>query len=266
MTAPGRVRVSPRPAGSPFQVLMDFDGTFVEPNVAIELVAEFARDGARVAKEVDLDLHAGRITLREAWAREVALLPMDRMDEMARYTVDNIPLRSGARELCRFLLGRSLPLAIVSGGLDFYITPLLRREGLDVPVFSDSVDRGGEGGKALLRHPYGHPTCRLCGICKAEVVRTHSLQGPPVVFVGDGSTDRYAAETADVVFARHRLLTYCREQGIPHVPFEDLHPVREHLEAWMEGRTPLPLRGSKGLASSSCPISQELARVRPTGA
>ncbi len=246
---------SPSP---PFQVLLDFDGTLVEPNVAIELVAEFATDGPRIAHEVDVQLHAGQITLREAWAREVALLPMDRIEEMSRYTVEHVPLRKGARELLGLLASRQVPVAVVSGGLDFYIRPVLEREGFDLPCFSDRVGRASEGGPFRLEHPYGHPTCRLCGICKAQVVLDHARGKLPVVFVGDGSTDRYAAEVADVVFARHRLLTYCRERGIPVHPFEDLHPVRDQMAAWIDGRAGLPLRGSLGVADSRCPISSGL--------
>lgn len=243
----------------PFQVLIDFDGTLVEPNVAIELVAEFVEDGARIAKEVDVQLHAGEITLREAWGREVALLPMERCDEMARYAVEHVPLRKGARELLELLSTQEVPVAVVSGGLDFYIHPILQREDLDVPVFSDRVEAGSNGGPFQLKHPFGHPTCQLCGICKARVVRDHAGTQVPVVFVGDGSTDRYAAEVADVVFARHRLLTYCRERGVPCLPFEDLHPVRDQLERWMTGTGPVPRRVKLGLEGSVCPISRHLS-------
>ncbi|MDE1821520.1 MAG: HAD-IB family phosphatase [Euryarchaeota archaeon] len=258
MPAPGPRRKSATPAPK-FQVLLDFDGTLVEPNVAIELVGEFAPDGPRIAHEVDLELHAGKITLREAWAREVEILPMDRISEMREYTVRNVPLRKGAHELLDLLQEHGIPFAIVSGGLDFYIRPVLDREGVRAPIFCDTVVADEEGETPHLAHPYGHPTCRLCGICKARVVRDHAKDQVPVVFVGDGSTDRFAAEVADVVFARHRLLTYCRERGIPHLPFEDLHPVRETMARWIGGEEVIPRRGALGVRASKCPISQELS-------
>jgi hypothetical protein len=37
-----------------------------------------------------------------------------------------------------------------------------------------------------------------------------------VVFVGDGTSDRYAAHHADVVFAKGSLERWCREVGWPH--------------------------------------------------
>ena len=122
MSRPTRLEDPPPRRDAPrLQVLLDFDGTLVEPNVAIVLVERFCIDGPRIAHEVDLDLHAGRITLREAWARQVALLPPTRLDEMTEFVVREIPLRKGALQLLGLLREFQVPTAIVSGGLEFFI-------------------------------------------------------------------------------------------------------------------------------------------------
>jgi 2-hydroxy-3-keto-5-methylthiopentenyl-1-phosphate phosphatase len=245
-------------APAPFRVLLDFDGTLVEPNVAIVLVGRFCPDGDRVAREVDEDLHSGRITLRQAWARQVALLPPDQMDEMIRFVVKEIPMRRGASDLLGLLHRWKVPTTIVSGGLDFYIHPILEREGIHLPVLSDTAERGPDGALRVL-HPYGHPTCRLCGICKAEITRPGPDSGPRSVFIGDGSTDKFAAEVTDIIFARRRLREYCERVGLPHYAFEDFSPVTEQLGRWLGGHEPLPPRRRTGLPDSPCPISRELA-------
>ncbi|HLY76836.1 MAG TPA: HAD-IB family phosphatase [Thermoplasmata archaeon] len=245
--------------GTRLQILLDFDGTLVEPNVAIVLVEKFCPDGERVAHEVDEELHAGRITLREAWARQVALLPAARLDEMTEFVVREIPLRRGAERLLKLLRDFQVPTAIVSGGLEFFIRPVLAREGLAYPLYADGLEQGTDS-RLRVVHPYGHPTCRLCGICKANV--TLGFATPPVstVFIGDGSTDKYAAEVAEIVFARRRLKDYCARSGIPFFPFEDFDPVSDRLEGWLTGADSLPPPRPRGLLSSACPISQDLAR------
>ncbi|HEV2316618.1 MAG TPA: HAD-IB family phosphatase [Thermoplasmata archaeon] len=242
------------------EVFLDFDGTLVDPNVAIVLIAEFVPDGKRIANEVDLELHAGKITLRQAWEREAALLSASRVPEMADWVRREVPLRSGARELLALLKTHHVPTTIISGGLDFYIGPVLEREGIDVPFLSDT-SVPDPAGHLRVEHPYGHPTCRLCGICKAQAVAgaSRAPNGTRKVFVGDGSTDRYAAEVADLVFARRRLMEICTQRGIPFYPFETFHPVTEQLGRWLDGTEPFPARRRPGLASSPCPISQELA-------
>ncbi|HEV2449834.1 MAG TPA: HAD-IB family phosphatase [Thermoplasmata archaeon] len=249
------------PAPSPLRMFIDFDGTLVEPNVAILLVEQFATDGARVAREVDEQLHSGQITLREAWRRQVALLPADRLDEMAAWAVAHAPLREGATELLSLLAKHRVPTAILSGGLDFYIHPVLRHAGLALPVYSDVLKLEAGARTAVLEHPYGHPSCRLCGICKAQTIRGSANERTYVAFAGDGSTDRYAAEVADLLFARRRLRGYCDRSGIPYYPFDDFRPVTARLAGWLEGTEPWPVRRGVGLAASDCPISRELAEV-----
>ena len=243
-----------------YRVFVDFDGTLVQPNVAILLVEKFCPDGDRVAHEVDELLHTGKITLREAWERQAALLPADRVAEMTAWAREAIPLREGAREFLTLLKHHQVPTAIVSGGLDFYIQAVLDREGFDLPFVSDTLETHSDGSVRVL-HPYGHPTCRLCGICKAHVVQSKDPNQELTVFLGDGSTDRYGAEVADIVFARHRLKTYCERSGVAFVPFENFPEVTAQLERWLTGTDAPPIRSSHGLASSLCPISRDLAEA-----
>jgi 2-hydroxy-3-keto-5-methylthiopentenyl-1-phosphate phosphatase len=250
--------------GARLQILLDFDGTLVEPNVAIVLVERFCPDGPRVAHEVDQELHSGKITLREAWARQVALLPPSRLDEMTEFVVREIPLRRGADRLLGLLREFEVPTAIVSGGLEFFIRPVLAREGLEYPLYADGIERDGDS-RLRVVHPYGHPTCRLCGICKANVTVGFGTPGVSTVFIGDGSTDKYAAEVAEIVFARHRLKDYCARSGIPFFPFEDFDPVTARLRGWLSGADPLPRPRPRGLLTSACPISKDLAQQPPVG-
>lgn len=257
---------SPQNGGSlPVEVLLDFDGTLVEENVAIVLVERFCPDGDRVAHEVDEQLHRGEITLRQAWARQVALLPAHREQEMVDHVRRAIALRQGAHELLDLLSSAAIPVTIVSGGLDFYIAPILAEHGISLPVLSDTVRPDGGAGW-VVDHPHGHPSCRLCGICKAQCVRALAHPSRRTVFIGDGSTDRYAAEVADIVFARRRLKTYCTQSGVPFYPFETFEPVTEQFRRWLSHADPLPAPRGLGLASSKCPISQSLAAVGPRGA
>ena len=252
---------SPLPEGPPheLQVVLDFDGTLVEPNVAIILVEEFAENGKTIAHEIDGLLHEGKIGLREAWQRQAALLPGDRIEEMAKFARERVPLRTGAREFLDLTARHAVPVTLVSGGLEFYIREVLDRERLDLPIRSDRLEIANDGTVRVV-HPYGHPTCRLCGICKAAIV--DGTDRYRTVFVADGSTDRYGAETADVVFARRRLLDYCRKAGIPCFPFDDFLPVTDQFRQWLEQGVELPPLRRRGRADSLCPISQRLAGAR----
>jgi len=248
---------------APFRLFLDFDGTLVDPNVAILLVERFAHDGVRVAHEVDEQLHRGELTLRQAWDRQAALLRWDQVPGMTEYAVREIPLRSGAHELIDLLAVHDVPTVVVSGGLDFYIRAILEREGIDLPFLSDTA-LPGEDGRLRVEHTYGHVECRQCGICKAQVVRGPLPPAQRTIFVGDGSTDRFAAEVADIVFARGRLLQYCQRRGITCFPFEDFAPVTTQLKGWLEGTQAAPVGLARGVVDSLCPISREVHSTAPS--
>jgi hypothetical protein len=88
--------------------------------------------------------------------------------------------------------------------------------------------------------------------------------GRRTVFIADGSTDRYGAEVADIIFARRRLLDYCHRSGLACYPFENFETVTEQFTRWLEGGEPLPAPRRTGLETSICPLSQAAFSAEPT--
>ncbi|MGE5578073.1 MAG: phosphoserine phosphatase, partial [Syntrophothermus sp.] len=72
--------------------------------------------------------------------------------------------------------------------------------------------------------------CGKCGSCKKR--RLEQLRGPKtiMVYVGDGISDLCPAQEADIVFAKAQLLSFCRRERIPCIPFEGFADVRRTLE------------------------------------
>ena len=134
---------------------------------------------------------------------------------------------------------RGALVEVVSDGLGFYVASNLASLGVrDVPVATN--ENLVEGGGAGMSFPFGHPSCFVCGTCKRERVRLHQAAGRVVVFVGDGTSDRYAAAHADIVFAKESLARICAAEAWPFVEwqtFADVHDGTERLFA--EGRLPM---------------------------
>ncbi|PYS76595.1 MAG: phosphatase, partial [Acidobacteria bacterium] len=98
----------------------------------------------------------------------------------------------------------------------------------DVRVFSSRLT--WEGGRWHVEFPYFAEGCAHgCATCKPAVMRRLNRNGARTVFVGDGLSDRYAAESADLVFAKAKLADYCRARSIAHVFYEDLGKVAAYL-------------------------------------
>ncbi len=212
------------PAWQVASVLVDFDGTASPLDGFIELCRRFVGD--------DWERHfaraswKGSATHRADMARLARLLRAPR-DELLAFALEHITLDPGFAAFVRWAQGRGVEVAVVSDGLGFYVEPLLAAAGLShVPVLTNVLVEGVDG--LTLRHPREHPRCRGCGTCKMQAVLDHRRRGP-VAFVGDGSSDRYAAVYADVVFAKDVLARICARDGLPFVPWETFDDVRAAL-------------------------------------
>jgi len=228
-------------------LLVDFDETASLDNVAEMLLTRFATKGWTL---LQTRFRAGEIALREYQESAFAMVPAS-PQTMAEYAAEHARIRPGLRELVAACNAEGTPIAVVSGGLDFYVKSVLARNGLeDVTSFTVST-RSAPGGLAYT-YPLATPTCWLWGNCKCSIVERHRADGRRVVYCGDGRNDVCPASKASFVFARKRLLEHCREAGLPHEPLEDFFGVirafsnPEHpIHACLNGRRPAPVVGGE---------------------
>lgn len=134
--------------------------------------------------------------------------------------------------------GRGAQVEVVSDGLGFYVRSNLAALGItDVPVATN--DNRVEDGGAGMSFPFGHPSCFVCGTCKRERVRLHQAAGRVVVFIGDGTSDRFAAAHADMVFAKDSLARICAAEGWPYLAWHGFADATQQVEAaFADGRLP----------------------------
>lgn len=204
-------------------IVVDFDGTITETDLLDTIASEFG--DPVVYQEVEDGLDEGRMPLREVITREFA--PVRRpLDEVIAWVLENARLRPGFGELVELARERGWRLVVVSSGFHELIEPILEREGLDVELHANRVDARPEGWRVLWRYD---ESCDSCGeSCKRSVVG--ELAGEDeIVYVGDGYSDRCAAEASDRVFATRGLAVYLEERGLPHERFDDFHQIAARL-------------------------------------
>jgi 2-hydroxy-3-keto-5-methylthiopentenyl-1-phosphate phosphatase len=206
-------------------LIVDFDGTITEQDLLDEIAERFG-DPA-VYREVDEGLDERRLTLHEVLRREFEPVRAP-LDEVVAWVLEHVRIRPGFRELITKAREENWRVAIVSSGFRELIEPVLEREGLgDVRLVSNAVDPEPSGWRVRF---LDDTTCETCGEpCKRTTV-AELADGSEVVYVGDGYSDRCAAELADRVFARRGLARYLEERGVPYEPFEDFHDILRSLD------------------------------------
>ena len=228
----------------------DFDGTVALEDVGDRLFQTLAYDSWKEPVE---RWKRGEISSRECLEIEcsgVRVSPREMEEFLRHFELD--PTFPDFVRCCR---EEGIPLYILSDGLDFYIRYLLERYGLeDIPFFSNRLCFSD--GRLVPEFPYFTPSCGMCGNCKVAHIRRLRRKGDLVVHIGDGLSDRFAAEEADVVFAKGELLEYCRNTGLSCRPFRDFRDVREALPE-LKGREVPEGRGRR------CPEVPLLEGARP---
>ena len=201
-------------------VLTDFDDTAAVQNVAELLLHRF---GDPTWTDVRQQFRDGHMNLKEYQEITFRNIRADR-SAMQHYVRERANLRPYFGELHQFCRGHDIPLAVVSQGLDFYISALLERDGYgDVPIYA--VDTSFDRGQISYHYNHAYPGMEAQGNSKALVVERFQQQGHFVIFAGDGASDQEASQRADMVFAHRTLARFCDEEGIEYQQFRDFGAI-----------------------------------------
>lgn len=204
-------------------IAVDFDGTVTELDL-LDTIARTFGDPA-VYAEVDHGLDQGRMPLREVITREFAPVRKS-LEEVVAWVLEEVRVRPGFRELVELAGEHGWRMVIVSSGFHELIEPILEREGVEVEVHANRVDPRLDGW--VVHWNYG-ADCDSCGeSCKRSIVQEIAADGE-LVYIGDGYSDRCAAEASDRVFATRGLADYLDERGVPYERFDDFHDIARSL-------------------------------------
>lgn len=192
------------------RVVLDWDGTVTERDTLWMVLERFG--DREIFDRVERALVAGAMSYREVMEVEMATVTAP-LDEVNAWLAERARLRPGLAEL----VGRH-PTTILSSGFVETIEPLLAREGVRVEVVANRVDPRPDGWVVRWRDP---EPCPVCG----DLCKRRGVPDGPFAYVGDGWSDRCAAQLAERVFAIDGLADYLDEQRLPYEPFSDLRDV-----------------------------------------
>ncbi len=203
--------------------VVDFDGTITSTDLSCELAAYFCYD---LYVEIEEKYRRREMPIR-SWLEQVsALLPPD-LKLLREKSLEWVKLRPGFERFLDHARNHDCEVVVASDGLGFYIEPVLKEYGLLERIsyiYSNNILVDGPEKLKLIK-PYAHRVCTVCGNCKASHVVCLKRKGIPVIYIGDGSNDRFGASWSDYIFARDKLAEACLEHDLSYSSWNDFYDI-----------------------------------------
>jgi 2-hydroxy-3-keto-5-methylthiopentenyl-1-phosphate phosphatase len=205
------------------RVLCDFDGTITRQDSTDFVLEALADPPWRV---LQAEWEAGRLTGAECMRGQVELIRGSAADLDA--VLDRVELDPGFAAFVAWCEARGLAISVVSDGVDYFISRILARHGLErLPVAANRL--AGAPGAWRLEHPPKPADCGFgAGVCKCAAAPPPSTD-ETLVFVGDGRSDFCPAARADVLFAKGVLADHAQALPKAYLPFDTFHDVLRSL-------------------------------------
>lgn len=120
---------------------------------------------------------------------------------------------------------------ICSAGFRYYIDDALAKRGLG--HLSLHTNKGDfRDGIFVMEPDEDSPFYSdVYGINKEKVALYYKKQAKKLYFAGDSEPDFWAAQHADVIFAKHELAGILEDKGMDYLPYENFADILQHMEA-----------------------------------
>lgn len=210
-----------------FKVFVDFDGTITRQDIGEEMFLKFG--DPKKAYEIIKVWMNDEISSTKMW--ELLCKTVKGFDQkvFAEF-LESMELDPAFKLFLDYCKTNDIEVTVLSDGMDIYIDPVLKREGLDhLRVFTNKISID-ENNNLIPSFPFTDEECKDCANCKRNHVITYSADDDYSIYIGDGLSDKCAAQFCDFIFAKSSLLKYCEKNRISYFPFRNFNDVIKRVD------------------------------------
>lgn len=210
------------------KIFCDFDGTITLHDAWLDLGEEFIADKTAWRKVIG-EFESLQIGARECFLNELSLI--ERFDKkIFDNIIDKQKFEQGFFEFVEYCKENSIPLTILSEGMDYYIERILKKHNLDIPFYANHLIISEDEKNISLSFPHSDSDCTRCGTSKRNLLMNLTDDDEVSVYIGDGFSDACVVHYADIVFAKKSLASYCWKNNISYFDFETFHDIIRKME------------------------------------
>ncbi|MDT3695001.1 MAG: MtnX-like HAD-IB family phosphatase [Ignavibacterium sp.] len=208
------------------KIFADFDGTITLQDIGEAIFNKFG--DARKVDEIITNLLEDKISSKQCWDELCDSAGTVDLNELIDF-VNTMEIDKTFITFTEFCNKNDLEMIVLSDGFDFYIDKMFekyRLKGLKYYSNNLKIERNGRLSAGYPHYDADSPTSANC---KRNHIINHSSDEDYTVYIGDGNSDKEAAQYCDFIFAKKDLARFCSMERISFYPFNSFDDVQNKL-------------------------------------
>ena len=212
------------------KVFVDFDGTITLEDVGEAIFKKFGE--TEKVKRIIEDLLSDKISSRQCWDELCDSVDNINKAELDEF-IDLLDVDPTFIPFVKFCSENKIDMVVLSDGFDYYIDRLFNKAGLSGLKYYSNKLFVDDKGILKAEYPYFDVDSPTSANCKKNHIINHSSDDEYTVYIGDGNSDKDAAQYCDFIFAKDGLARFCSMERISFYPFRDFNEVQNKLTELM---------------------------------
>ncbi|HQF42298.1 MAG TPA: MtnX-like HAD-IB family phosphatase [Ignavibacteriaceae bacterium] len=208
------------------KIFVDFDGTITLQDIGEAIFNKFG-DAQRVDKIIT-NLLEDRISSKQCWDELCDCAGAVNPDELVDF-VNTMEIDQSFISFNEFCSENNLEIIVLSDGFDFYIDKMFVKYKLEGLKYYSNNLKVEVNGRLSAGYPHYDADSPTSANCKRNHIINHSSDEDYTVYIGDGNSDKEAAQYCDFIFAKKDLARFCSMERISFYPFNDFNDVQNKL-------------------------------------
>jgi 2-hydroxy-3-keto-5-methylthiopentenyl-1-phosphate phosphatase len=204
-------------------LLSDFDGTVINIDTGAYVLTEFANGDW---EHLENQFRRGEISFEECLRDQFGMITQSK-DEILEKVERVVSIRAYFGEVVKYCQDKGIEFKLVSGGLDFCIKHILKRNKLNVNTICPKTTFTPDG----LKLEFPEVSDGTSFSFKDDTVRSYRRKNYSVLYVGDGYADYYALKEANLRFVMKGSVSaeLLQTNKLEFIEITDFEPVLNSL-------------------------------------
>lgn len=220
-------------------IISDFDGTITTKDTNVAIWSYFNYKESEKLR--DIYRNNEELGMRWLLTEEYKRLKISRKD-LKDFIQHNMEIEVTFKSFLDYIKENDYKFSIISGGFIDYIEIILKHFdiNIDFPIHANNLifpeDENSNNNKIVTKFIKSKKNYNKkigqTSTPKGEIISKYNRKYSPVIYLGDGRTDRHAVDYSDFIFTKKDSYfeKFCAEHNYEHFIFEDFNQAKKIIE------------------------------------